>query len=247
MQKRPLRKYRKIIFFDQDARKSYLVDPRLSRLVRASRRISAWAKTVQPFVSRSCVYMLTLTVARPEDEHRARSDRRRFWNSFSRRLRRHGFNILGFCFVTEFQKRGVRHWHLVFVVDRPLYSRLVPKWLKADLDLWPWGFTNIVRIEKSVVGYLTKYLKKDFACALDKLIRNERLFYCRLDKKIQGLLYRLSALPWSIEKMFKKMRVVDFCSHSQDGLSGWLIITFDNVWRFIPRPNIKFGGFICID
>ena len=228
-------------FYSSESRDYFLLDPRKSRYQRADRRIKAFCDLFQDFVPKGCVYMLTLTVAKAEDQERALRDRSRFWNSFSQRIRRRGYKILGVSWVLEFQRRGVRHWHFCFVVDRPLYARKVPSWLKADLGLWSWGFTNIVRVERSLRGYLRKYFTKAMVYLQEKLLPGERLYYVRVcAEKTRSVLYRLSRLPWSVAKQAEP-GLVDFIEHEQDGDRGYVFIYLDR-WVFVCKPKFIFAG-----
>ena len=235
-------KFKNAIFHHRQSRTTFIVDLRWARYQKADRRIKAFCDIFQPLVPKGCVYLLTLTVAKAEDQEKALEDRSRFWNSFFQRIKRSGRRVLGLCWVVEFQFRGVRHWHYCFVVDRPLYWHKVPDWLKADLSgLWSWGHTNIVRVERSLRGYLRKYFTKAMVYLQDRLLPGERLYYVKVSPdNAKHVLYRLSKLPWTVAREAGP-GLLDIQDHEQEGRRGWIFIYPDR-WSFIERPEFIFMG-----
>ena len=72
-------------------------------------------------------------------------------------VERHGAKMLAHAFVLEVQARGVPHYHILFIVDRPI---LMPK---PDQWTWSYGMSNIFSlgsVERLSVSYLAKYLQK---------------------------------------------------------------------------------------
>jgi hypothetical protein len=82
----------------------------------------------------------------------AASKAERHTGEFYRRLREHS-ECRPACFrVTEFQKNGFPHFHLL------INQRYLPH---SDLtELWGWGMVWITRANDRAAGYLTKYLTK---------------------------------------------------------------------------------------
>jgi hypothetical protein len=227
---------------------------------RAKKAINKFCQTFKDYVSKGCVYMKTLTVHKFEDQEKALKDYSRFWNSYSQRIKRKGYKILGVLFVVELQKRGVIHFHTVFVTDKPIYFYSVPGWLKADVTsgrykrLWSWGCTNIVRIEKSLKRYLAKYFcnskkitKHSFTYLYDlrKVVgKGKKLFYCYVAKQARNLAYKLFNLPTSVyNKIRNRLQdILDIEPFFQDNIQGFLVI-FRSSFEFVSKPKYIFLGY----
>lgn len=224
---------------------------------RGKKIVDKFCSVFHEDVSKKCVYMLTLTVHKAEDQEKALQDRSRFLNSYFQRIKRKGYKIRGVLCVTEPQKRGVIHFHIVFVTDKPLYFNKVPDWLKPDIEcgrykrLWKWGCTNIVRIDKSLRRYLAKYFcnskkitKRGFMYLYDlrKLVgKNKKLVYSFINKQARNLAYKILSLPTSVYLQIKDMvkDIIDV----KPAVDGFLIkFKFSGEYIFVPKPKFIFLG-----
>ena len=87
-----------------------------------------------------------------------------------------------FLCITEFQKRGATHYHLltnIKIDDKTLlYDQEDNKQFK-HIKYWLYGFTSVEELKndpKKVIGYIAKYMTKDID---NRLFNRHRYFYSR--------------------------------------------------------------------
>ena len=159
-------------------------------------------------VLRSCrkvySYMFTFTISDFSLEEEALLSISKVWEALRKRIKLKGFNILLTIHKKEFQKRGVLHFHYVIFVDKPIYVSRVPDWLKADLSLWGYGMTQVIRVSRPV-SYVLSYLSKRGKSKVKSIVRdasilhqrypNKRLFYIWVSPALRSIEYKFFRLP----------------------------------------------------
>ncbi len=97
---------------------------------------------------------------------------------------------LKYLCITEFQKRGATHYHMLCNIDindtKLIYSQKDnPKF--KHIKFWIDGFTSVEKMTgdtKKVIGYIAKYMSKDID---NRLFNRHRYFYSRnLNKPIEN-------------------------------------------------------------
>ena len=157
--------------------------------------------------------MFTFTVRSKEEEEEAVRSISKVWNALVHRiLRKTKVKILCTVRKTEAQKRGVLHFHYLIYTTAPLFVSSLPDWLKPDLSLWKYGWTNVQRVKKPL-GYLLNYLKKTKTVKtlvplvldleiLRKRYPGKKLWYVYLASVLRTLRYKLQNAPlWVRERV----------------------------------------------
>lgn len=129
------------------AERTITVDTQEARVRRMQRRIGAWADA---WIGIEGVYLVMVTLTyRVGVQWRARHV-----SDFFRKVRMGmGRDVLSYAWVAELQKRGVPHYHVLFVVKQ---GRMLPK--PDSAGWWPHGMTNIGVAESPY--YVVKYASK---------------------------------------------------------------------------------------
>lgn len=106
-----------------------------------------------------------------------------YYQKFIRRLKAK-YTDLKFITVTEFQKRGAVHYHILCNIPFITKSELA--------KLWPYGFSKVkaVTSSTSLALYLSKYLSKRFE---DKRKQGHRLYYSSRGLKKPQIIYGSNA------------------------------------------------------
>lgn len=127
---------------------------------------------------------------------------------FIDKVRRVKKDIKYLC-ITEFQKRGATHYHMLTNIDidddKLIYSQEDNQKFK-HIKYWNDGFTSIEVIKgdvKKIIGYIAKYMTKDID---NRLFNRHRYFYSRNLNKPVASFINLQNIK---ENEFYKKRIQD--------------------------------------
>ena len=101
------------------------------------------------------------------------------FNYFTNKVRRVKKDFKYLC-ITEFQKRGAIHYHLltnIDINDSTLITQQEDNINFKHIKYWLDGFTSVEQLEndpKKVIGYISKYMTKDID---NRLFSHHRYFY----------------------------------------------------------------------
>ncbi len=126
---------------------------REARLPKMRRRVFAWADTLKGYLNNIERYrkvMITLTYAGVGDWQA--NDIRDYMKALKRKL---GDNLIACAWVSELQKRGAVHYHVMLVCKR---GTRIPK--PDESGMWKHGMSRIETAK--TVFYLCSYLKKTY-------------------------------------------------------------------------------------
>ena len=130
---------------------------------RIVRNIIARIKSLQRRLNTDRTYVITLTYAKESDYRK--TDITRFTNSFFRPFKRHHITYYFFR-ISEFQRRGVIHHHIVVSVRRDQLDLYWDYFKKERIDkLWRKGFTWIKPSNggsRPAINYAVKYMTKQY-------------------------------------------------------------------------------------
>lgn len=125
---------------------------------------------------------ITLTFAENITDLNSANKRFRYFIDKVQRIKKD----LKYLCITEFQKRGAIHYHLlcnIAISDTSLIYRQEDNEKFLHIKYWLDGFTSVEPIEndtKKIIGYISKYMTKDID---NRLFNHRRYFYSRNLKK----------------------------------------------------------------
>ncbi len=185
-----IRKFYKI--YNKNTGEIKIIDPVEAKNKRKRKKITAWAKMYSDLVntgySRKKPYdgiFVTLTYV--NDEKLNDANIRSYIKLIRERLKD---KLISYAWVCENQKRGIPHYHIMFIVKKGV------KIDKPDNKDWKGGSSNIQKVIKGV-WYLISYCKKVYDSYLPK---GWRCFSVFARDEIKQMI-RIECLPdWLIYK-----------------------------------------------
>lgn len=179
-----------------------VVDMHEKRLAHRRRRVIAWAKAIDEGFKKNEIKMELVTLTyRPGEEWEALDIR-----DFSTRLRsRLGEELLAYAWVGELHKSGRVHYHVLVVVRKGTF---VP--YMDDEGLWEKGSTRteVARAPWYLVSYMKKKGGEKEYQSRDEYPRYMHIHsvWIREGAIKKNLMwgYRLSVLPWWLERMIRE-------------------------------------------
>jgi hypothetical protein len=193
-----------------------------TRQVRKRKKISFWAQGVNAANYKYRAIMVTLTYRKAEDWQPGQI--RAYIKKTKERL---GKRVISYAWVMELQKRGVPHYHVLWIV-RP-YTRIRMPDKNGD---WDYGFSNVVTNVKSVY-YIISYLKKanEVTAEYPKGGRIFAVWHC--DKVFKESMRRFMFPAWLKEKLVDLPEDSNIQVKRKNG--KWYIgnIPVSSGWKFI--------------
>ena len=152
---------------------------------------------------RAVAVAVTLTFRDNAEFLRCRSRRPRsgvsqYLRDVTQWVERRGGKVLAHAFVLELQERGVPHYHVLLILDRPM------RMPKPDEWVWDYGMSNIFSlgsVERLSVSYLAKYLQKGDQKGWSDGVGCEYVINPdtgRKEKASRDLLYGVKKFSWVI-------------------------------------------------
>jgi hypothetical protein len=168
----------------------------VARIRRCQKRVHAWAAACQEYskdTRRYIMVMVTLTY-----EHKDAWKPLHISEYMQAVKKFMKDDLVGYAWVSEMQRRGAPHYHVLFLLKR---GRKLPKPDKSGM--WKHGMSKIEPARK--IFYIVSYTGKEYQ-KMSVYPRGLRMFGVYLNKDFFSVAelrwFRLSALPvWLVEKM----------------------------------------------
>jgi hypothetical protein len=167
--------------------KGVIVDTFAVRMSLLKQRIFAWAEVMKRYATTHNTRMVMITLTYANMEGYQAGHIRDYVKQMKRKL---GEKLIGFAWISELQKRGALHYHLILVVNKGTHIPMPDK-----SGMWKHGMSKIETARTPF--YLVTYTGKEFQKDLSRYPKGARLYtasvrtlegeYRHLYKQLAGL------------------------------------------------------------
>lgn len=209
-----------IRLMNHSSKKFIEIDTLKARMARKRKKISFWARFQNTKNKR--VIMVTLTY-KTADQWQANHIR----DYIKKTKERLGRGLISYAWVMELQKRGVPHYHILFVLQP--YKRIRMPDKAGD---WPYGASNVM-VGVKTLYYIVSYLKKDCEVTKD-YPKGGRVFSVWVsDKELKEQVRQIMIPTWIVDYIRDLVKYdLSMVKRKKDGwhigeyriFSGWKLL-----------------------
>jgi len=206
---------RYVVIKDKVSEKRVVIDTFEKRLYLLKLRIFAWAEVMKRYTATHPFRMVMITLSYAKSEDYRAGHIRDYMKKIKQML---GEKLYGFAWVSELQKRGAMHYHLILVVAKGTHVPMPDK-----SGMWKFGMSR--RETARTPFYLVSYTGKEHQKDLSRYPKGARLYtasvrvpeaeYRQLYKRLAGLEKSQSLEKTAIDWVYKS----EGWSHAGEG--GW--------------------------
>jgi hypothetical protein len=226
----------KVKLFNRDTEQSYSYDTVQLRYSRMRHRIRAWAALVLSLASYT---LIRVTLTYRDVDGWSPNDIKKFIKSW---LRRYPW-IIAYAWVSELQRRGAPHYHIIFVVPPGRSFDVYPD----TSGVWKHGYSNTEFAYSPY--YLIKYIGKEYQKDFSHYPKGMRVFAVSLRRAHLSLFpfrsywhFRLSSLSGYFRELFGSLasllddddlRAAGFWKRPRGGGIWWDGSLYLSPWVFL--------------